>query len=173
MQPRLIKDWSVRFPWAWLINESKNHAKAKNVFVTGKDCAKPKKDNLAKHEISANHRRSTLLPKRQMDFVTANDHVKSAIIAHMWTALVQAKHCLLIVKNAFIRGSLQDLDSEGAASRIHWFSETGGHCRRDQSSGGGHLGQHLYGDVLCVGDLQCDRFSCFIFLIKRWCYVFL
>ena len=28
-------------------------------------------------------------------------------------------------------------------------------------------GRHLYGDVLCVGDLQCDRFSCFIFIIKH------
>ena len=43
-------DWFVRF--AWLIHDSKNHvfhckvcvhAKAKNVFVTRKDCAKPKK----------------------------------------------------------------------------------------------------------------------------------
>ena len=76
------------------------------------------------------------------------------VIAHMRTVLTQAKHCLPTVKNAFIRGSLQDLDSEGAASRIHWFSETGGHCRRDQSSGGGHLGRHLYRDVLYVGDLQ-------------------
>ena len=38
------------------------------------------------------------------------------------------------------------------------LSETGGHCRRDQNSGGGHLGRHLYhhghGDVLrlSVGD---------------------
>ena len=28
----------------------------------------------------------------------------------------------------------------------------GGHCRRDQSSGGGHLD---HGDFLSVGDLQC------------------
>ena len=123
--------------------------KANNVFVTGKDCAKPKNDDLAKHEISANHRRSTLLPKHQMDFVTVNNHAKSAGL------LIQMKHCLLTVRNAFIRGNRQDLDAEGAASRIHWFSETGGHCRRDQSSGGGHLGRHLYGDVLCPGDLQC------------------
>ena len=51
MQPCLIKaDWFVHF--AWLIHDSKSHvfrskvcvhAKAKNVFVTGKDCAKPKK----------------------------------------------------------------------------------------------------------------------------------
>ena len=81
-QPCLIKaDRFVRF--AWLIHDSKSHvfrckvcvhAKAKNVFVTGKNCAKSKKDDLAKHEISADHRRSTLLPRRQMDFVTANDH---------------------------------------------------------------------------------------------------
>ena len=48
MQPHLIKaDWFVRF--AWLIHDSESHdlcckvcvhAKAKNVFVTGKDCAK-------------------------------------------------------------------------------------------------------------------------------------
>ena len=41
-------------------------AKAKNVFFTGKDCAKSKKDDLAKHEIFPDHRRSTLLPKRQI-----------------------------------------------------------------------------------------------------------
>ena len=116
-QPRLIKaDWFVRF--AWLIHGSKSHvfrckvfvhAKAKSVFFTGKDCAKSKKDDLAKHEIFPDHRRSTLLPKRQMDFVTANDHMKSAIIAYMWTVLTQAKRCLPTVMNAFIRGSLQDL----------------------------------------------------------------
>ena len=75
------------------------HAKAKNVFVTGKDCAKPKKDDLAKHDISADHQRSTLLPKRQMDFMTANDYTKSAIITHV---LTQAKHNLPTVMNAFI-----------------------------------------------------------------------
>ena len=122
MQPRLIKpfkaDWFVRF--LWLIYDSKSHvfcckvcmhANAKNVFVTGKDCAKPKKDDLAKHEISANHRRSTLLPKHQMDFVTANDHAKSAIIAHMRTVLAQAKHYLLTVKNAFTRGLVKWVDT--------------------------------------------------------------
>ena len=92
------------------------HAKAKNVFVTGKDCAEPKKDDLTKPEISANHRRSTLLPKHQNDFVTANIAV---IITQMQT-----------VKKAFIRGSLQDLDCEEVASQINWFSEMGGHCRR-------------------------------------------
>ena len=59
-------DWFVRC--AWLIHDIKSHvfrckvcvhAKAKNVFVTGKDCAKPKKDDLAKHEVSADYRRST------------------------------------------------------------------------------------------------------------------
>ena len=91
-QPRLIKaNWFVRFAWLIeVIHNSKSlvfrckvcvHAKAKNVFVTRKDCAKPKKDDLAKHEISADHRKSTLLPKRQMDFVIANDQAKSAIIA--------------------------------------------------------------------------------------------
>ena len=74
-----------------------------------------------------------------MDFVTANDHAKSAIIVQIRTVLMQAKHSLPTVKNAFIRRSLQDLDIEGAASRIHWFSKTSGHCRRDQSSGGGHM----------------------------------
>ena len=78
------------------------HAKAKKVFVIEKDCVKPKKDDLAKHEISADHQISMLLQKRQMDFVTANDHVKSAIIAHMWTVLTQAKRCLQTVMNAFI-----------------------------------------------------------------------
>ena len=111
-QPRLNNaDWFIRF--AWLIHDNKSivfrckvcvHAKAKNVLVTGKDCAKSKKDNLAKHEISADHRRSALLPKRQMDFVTVNDHAKSAIIAHMRTVLTQAKHCqlrMLSYKEAF------------------------------------------------------------------------
>ena len=101
-QRRLIKaNWFVRFAWLIEVNyNSKSHifrckvcvhAKAKNVFVTRKDCAKPKKDDLAKHEISADHRKSTLLPKRQMDFVIANIHAKSAIIAHVWTVLMQAK----------------------------------------------------------------------------------
>ena len=41
------------------------------------------------------------------------------------------------------------------------------------------VGVDTWGDDLYVEDLQCDRFSCFIFLIKRcsinlyWCYVFL
>ena len=101
-QPRLIKaDWLLRF--ARLIHDSRSHvfrckvcvhAKAKNVFFTGKDCAKSKKDDLAKHEIFPDHRRSTLLPKRQMDFVAANDHAKSAIIGHVWTVLTQAKRSL-------------------------------------------------------------------------------
>ena len=119
-------DWFVRF--AWLIHDSKSHVfrKAKNVFITGKDCAKPR--NTWQNEISVDHRRSTLLPKRQrqMDFViasvAANDHAKSAIIAHMRTVLTQVKHCLPTFKNAFVRGSLQDLYGEGTASRIHWFS---------------------------------------------------
>ena len=100
-QQKIKADWFVHF--AWLIHDSKSnisrykvcvHAKAKNVFVTGKDCAKPKKDDLAKHEIFADHRRLTLLSKHQMDFVTANDHAKSAIMTHMWTVLMQVKHCL-------------------------------------------------------------------------------
>ena len=139
-------DWFVHF--VWLIHDSKSHckvcvhAKAKNVFVTGKDCAKPKKDDLAKHEISADHRRSTLLPKRQMDFVTANDHAKSAIIT-------------------------------GLVNRVDTVTET-----RDRV-----VVVDTWGDTcmvtFCVGDLQCDRFSCFIFIIKHccinlyWCYVFL
>ena len=100
------------------------------MFVTVKDCTKPKKDDLAKHEISAEHQRSTLLLNHQMDFVivsvTANDHAKLAIIAQLQTVLTQPNHCL----RTFIRGSLQDLDGEETVSRIHWFSETDGHCRR-------------------------------------------
>ena len=117
IQPRLIKaDWFLRL--ASLIHDIRSHvfrckvcvhAKAKNVFFAGKDCAKSKKDDLVKHEIFPDHRRSTLLPKRQMDFVAANDHAKLAIIGHVWTVLMQAKRCLPTVMNAFIRGSLQDL----------------------------------------------------------------
>ena len=62
-------------------------------------------EDLAKHEMSADHRRSMLLPKRQrqIDFVTANDHANSAIIAHMRTVLTQAMHRLPTAKNAFTR----------------------------------------------------------------------
>ena len=143
-------DWFVRF--AWLIHDSKSHvfrckvcvhAKAKNVFVTGKDCAKPKKHNLAKHEISADHRRSTLLPKRQM-----NDHAKSAIITQMQTVLTQAKHSLPTVKNAFIRGTLLD-GFAGLVKRVETVAET-----RDRV-----VVVDTWGDTcmvtFCVGDLQC------------------
>ena len=51
-------NWFVRFAWLIeVIYNSKSHvlrckvcvhAKAKNVFVTGKDCAKPNKDDLGK-----------------------------------------------------------------------------------------------------------------------------
>ena len=51
------------------------------------------------------------------------------------------------------------------------LSETGEHCCRDQNSGGGHLGRHLYhhGDVLsdsvaCWRFVVCARFSCIIYL---------
>ena len=142
MQPHLIKmDWVICF--AWLIHDNESHvfrckvcvhAKAKNVFVTGKDCTKPKKDDFAKHKISADHWRLTLLPKHQMDFVTAsvtaNDHAKSAIITKMQTVLTKAKHCLPTVKNTFMQGSLQDLDGDEVASWIHSFSETGRQCHR-------------------------------------------
>ena len=62
-------------------------------------------EDLAKHDICADHRRSMLLPKRQrqIDFVTANDHVNSAIIAHRRTVLTQAMHRLPTAKNAFMR----------------------------------------------------------------------
>ena len=56
-------------------------------------CSKPNKDDLAKHESSADHRRSTTV-KRQQEFVTAavtaNDHAKAAVIAQTWTVLTQA-----------------------------------------------------------------------------------
>ena len=95
--PRLVKtDWFLRFPW--LIHDEEKRvfrckicidAKAKNVFVSGKDCTKPKKDNLAKHESSADHRRSTTVKRQRKKFVTAavtaNDHAKAAVIAQMRT----------------------------------------------------------------------------------------
>ena len=104
-------DWFIRFPW--LIHDGDNHvfrcwtcvhAKARIVFVTGKDANKLKKDDLVKHEMSADHNRPALLPQQQLAFatarVTANDHAKSAIIAQLSTVLIQAKHCLPTVKNA-------------------------------------------------------------------------
>ena len=76
---RLIKsDWFVHF--LWLQHNSGNHvfrcttyvrAKAKNVFAYGKDCNKPKKGDLLKHEISADHKQSALVPKQQLAFTTA------------------------------------------------------------------------------------------------------
>ena len=90
---QLIKpDWFVSFPW--LIYDSDNYvfrcgtcvrAKANNVFAHGKDSNKPKKDDPVKHEISADHKQSALVPKQQLTFttarVTANDHERLAIIA--------------------------------------------------------------------------------------------
>ena len=80
------------------------NAKASNVFATGKDASRPKKDDLTKHHNSADHRRSVALPKRQREFVmasvTANDHAKAGIVAQMRTVLTQAKHCLPTAKNA-------------------------------------------------------------------------
>ena len=56
-------------------------------------------------------------------------------------------------------------------SRIYWFSEKGGHCRGDQGSATSLVMVDTWGDTcmvtFCVGDLQCDRFSCFIFIIKH------
>ena len=99
---------------------------------------------------SADHRKSTLLPKHQMDFVTANDHAKSAIIAQMRTVLTQAKHSLPTVKDAFIRGTLQDLDGfTGLVKRVDIVAET-----RDRV-----VVVDTWGDTcmvtFCVGDLQC------------------
>ena len=110
--PRIIKaDWFTTFPW--LAHEDMPssftckicvNAKASNVFATGKDASRPKKDDLTKHHNSADHRRSVALPKRQREFVmasvTANDHVKAGIVAQMRTVLTQAKHCLPTAKNA-------------------------------------------------------------------------
>ena len=70
---RLAKpDWFLRFPW--LVHDPEKRvfrckvcigAKAKNVFVSGKDCTKPKNDDLAKHETSTDHRRSTTVKRQQ------------------------------------------------------------------------------------------------------------
>ena len=91
------------------------------MFVSGKDCTKPKKDNLAKHESSADHRRSTTV-KRQRKFVTAavmaNDHAKAAVIAQMRTVLTQAKHCLLTAKNAALV-DLQILNVSTDMAKLH------------------------------------------------------
>ena len=78
------------------------HAKARTCLSPG---LRQAQEDLAKHEISADHRRSMLLPKRQrqIDFVTANDHANSAIIAHMRTVLTQAMYRLPTAKNAFMR----------------------------------------------------------------------
>ena len=79
------------------------HTKAKNVFVSGKDSSQTKKDDLTKLEISADHWRAMLLPKWQLEFMTAsvvaNDNAKLAIIVQMCTVLTQVKYCLLTVKN--------------------------------------------------------------------------
>ena len=85
-----------------------------------------------------------LLPKRQrqIDFVTANDHANSAIIARRRTVLTQAMHRLPTAKNAFMRAFKICTVKEQRPGFT--LSETGGHCRRDQNSGGGHLGRHLY-----------------------------
>ena len=89
-----------------------------------------------------------------MDFVTANDHAKSAIIAYN-VDRVDASEALSPDSYDLRTLSYEEAFKicEGATSQIYWFSETGGHCRGDQGSGGGHLGRHLYGDVLCVRDL--------------------
>ena len=108
--PRIIKaDWFTTFPW--LAHEDGVfkckicvNAKASNVFATGKDASRPKKDDLTKHHNSADHRRSVALPKRQREFVmasvTANDHAKAGIVAQLRTVLTQAKHCLPTAKNS-------------------------------------------------------------------------
>ena len=48
------------------------------------------------------------------------------------------------------------MDCEEAASRIYWFNETGGHCRREQISGSGHLG---WGDT-CIMDMVTLSVDC-------------
>ena len=73
-----------------------------------KDTSQPKKGDLTKREISADHQRAMLLPKWQLEFVTAsvaaNNNATLAIIAQMRTVLTQAKHCLLTVKHAALVG---------------------------------------------------------------------
>ena len=115
-----------------------------------------------------------------MDFVTANDHVMSAIIAHMRTVLTQVKRCLLIVKNAFIyEGAFkiwtvkeQRPGFTGLVKRVDTVAETR------------VVVVDTWGDTCMVTFSVLDicsvfRFPCFIFLIKRcsinlcWCYVFL
>ena len=127
---RLVKtDWFLRFPW--LIHDEEKRvfrckicieAKAKNVFVSGKECTKPKKDNLAKHESSADHRRSTTVKRQRKEFVTAavtaNDHAKAAVIAQMRTVLTQAKHCLPTAKNAALV-DLQILNVSTDMAKLH------------------------------------------------------
>ena len=127
---RLVKpDCFLRFPW--LVHDSEKRvfrckvctdAKAKNIFVSGKDCSKPKKDDLAKHETSADHRRSTTVKRQQREFVaatvTANDHAKAAVIAQMRTVLTQAKHCLPTAKNAALV-ELQILNVSTGMAKVH------------------------------------------------------
>ena len=127
---RLVKpDWFLRFPW--LVHDPEKRlfrckvcidAKAKNVFVSGKDCTKPKKDDLAKHETSTDHRRSATVKRQQKEFVaaavTANDHAKSAVIAQMRTVLTQAKNCLPTAKNAALV-DLQILNVSTGMAKVH------------------------------------------------------
>ena len=81
------------------------HTKSKNVFVSEKDSGRPKRDDLTKLKMLADHLRATSLPKRQLGIcdgsVAVNDNAKLAIIVQMRTGLTQAKHCLPTVKMRF------------------------------------------------------------------------
>ena len=77
--PRIIKaDWFPTFPW--LAHEDGMftckicvNAKAANVFATGKDASRPKKDDLTKHHNSADHRRSVALPKVELQMLNVSN----------------------------------------------------------------------------------------------------
>ena len=91
-QPRLMKaDW-----FGYVLRDLFTIAKAtsfvfacmrKQITCLSSARTEPSQEDLAKHEIFVDQRSSTLLPKCQVDIVTANDHAKSAIIAHMRTVL--------------------------------------------------------------------------------------
>ena len=103
-------DWFVRLRGLFTIAKATSFAAKfactrKQEHVCHREGLRQAQEDLAKHDICADHRRSMLLPKRQrqIDFVTAKDHANSAIISHRLTVLTQAMHRLPTAKKTFMR----------------------------------------------------------------------
>ena len=106
---KIRPEWFIIYPWLKYITETNTfeccmckEAKLKNVFTTGKDASKPKKDDFAKHEMRSDHRAAVERPKQQKSFEkaahNAHESVREAIIAQMRNVLYMTKEAIPLRK---------------------------------------------------------------------------